>query len=67
MSDTTTMIMNCMNTGPNIGEEGEVVSCGLPKGHYSGSSWHQWWNDDGTVRMAWADDWVLGEGRWRNE
>ena len=61
---TVTMTILCSERRP-FDSDGAHHVCALPENHYSGSSWHRWYGDDGTVKVEWADDWKLGTGRWR--
>lgn len=58
--------MSCMADGPNflLDDDGNVeeTSCTRQQGH---TMEHQWWSDDGSVRVTWFDNWKLGEGDWR--
>ena len=64
------LVWSCMADGPHIWQvtyEDEVVeetSCTRQRGH---TQEHQWFSDDGSVRVTWYDEWKLGEGEWRKD
>lgn len=61
------LVFACNVDGPSLiddqtGDEHQI-SCNRQRGH---TLQHEWWNDDGSVRVTWWDDYVLGDGRWRD-
>lgn len=70
MSEKPKLVLGCMADGPHlwqVSDEDEIfqkISCTRQKGH---SQEHQWFSDDGSVRVTWFDEWWLGEGAWRQE
>jgi len=42
----------------------ERTFCTRQRGH---TLQHEWWNDDGSIRLTWWDGYVFGDGRWRQQ
>jgi len=68
-----TWIRLCDAIGPSFVDDGAghteyETKCQLAMNHdIENSGLHLWWNDDGTIRLEWASDYVFGDGRWRKE
>lgn len=62
----TTFVMTCMEPGPMFydGDDTIETSCRRQEGH---TQEHEWWNDEGDIRLTWREGWHFAPGSWRED